>query len=235
MTAHDDDVTQAPTPGQVAERAAAVRERIRGAGGDPGTVTVVAVTKAHDVSYVRAALAAGLFDIGENYANELTGKHGALTGAELSQARFHFVGRLQRNKVRVLAPVVALWQTVDRVEVGQEIAKRAPGAAVLVQVNSTCEPNKGGCDPAFTPELVDRLRELGLDVRGLMTVGKVSDAAATAAAFARTARIADDLDLKERSMGMSDDIEIAVAEGTTMVRVGRDLFGPRSLSSPDRH
>jgi uncharacterized pyridoxal phosphate-containing UPF0001 family protein len=98
---------------------------------------------------------------------------------------------------------------------------------VLVQVNATGEAQKGGCAPADAPDLVDALRGAGLDVRGVMAVGQAGDAAATSRAFALVVGLAEDLDLPVRSMGMSGDLELAVAEGATMVRVGRDLFGPR--------
>jgi uncharacterized pyridoxal phosphate-containing UPF0001 family protein len=142
--------------------------------------------------------------------------------------RWHFLGHVQRNKVRDLADVVGLWQGVDRAAAGAEIAKRAPGAAVLVQVNVSGESAKNGCAPVDTDGLVDALREQGLDVRGLMAVGPDGPPQAAAPGFRLLAAIADRLGLAERSMGMSDDVEVAVEEGSTMLRVGRALFGPRS-------
>ena len=192
---------------------AEVRRRI---GGD---VRVVAVTKGHGVDAVHAALAAGLTDIGESYAQELRDKARGVEGAS-----WHFVGRLQTNKVRLVADLVDLWQSVDRGELADEIARRAPGAAVLVQVNVSGEPQKGGCDPADAPALAARCADAGLDVRGLMTVGHPAD---PRPGFRLLTTLADDLGLPERSMGMSGDLEIAVEEGATMVRVGRALFGPR--------
>jgi pyridoxal phosphate enzyme (YggS family) len=215
----------------IRSRADAVRERIRTAGGDPASIALVAVTKAFPASVMRHALEAGLLDVGENYAQELADKAEALGPDALVAlgARLHFVGRLQRNKVRALAPLVDLWQTVDRPELGAEIARRAPGAAVLVQVNASGEASKGGCRLDDAPALVDQLRRVGLDVRGVMTVGVADDEPATGRAFAAVAALADSLDLPVRSMGMSADLEVAVAEGATMVRIGRDLFGPRPL------
>ncbi|HRW36604.1 MAG: YggS family pyridoxal phosphate-dependent enzyme [Acidimicrobiales bacterium] len=203
-----------------------VRDRIAAAGGDPDRVVLLAVTKGFGPEVARAAAEAGLVDLGENYAQELVAKAPVL--AEAGHAvRWHAIGRLQRNKVRALAPIVHLWQTVDRVELGAEIARRAPGARVLAQVNVSDEPQKGGCDPAEAPRLVGELGELGLDVQGLMTVGRTGDPRAAAEGFARLRRLADDLDLPVRSMGMSGDLDVAVAEGATMVRVGAALFGPR--------
>jgi pyridoxal phosphate enzyme (YggS family) len=216
----------APDPATLAERVARVRDRIADAGGDPERVTLLAVTKGFGPEVARAAADAGLVDLGENYAQELVAK-APLLAEEGRVVRWHAIGRLQRNKVRALAPIVHLWQTVDRVELGAEIARRSPGARVLAQVNVSDEPQKGGCEPAATSELVAGLRDLGLDVRGLMTVGRTGDPAAARGGFALLRRLADDLDLPVRSMGMSNDLEAAVAEGSTMVRVGAALFGPR--------
>ena len=209
------------TTQQVAERLAEVRTRIAAAGG--GDVTLVAVTKGFGVDAVEAALGAGLVDLGENYAQELLDKAPAAGG----RARFHFIGRLQRNKVRLMAPHLALWQSVDRTELAAEIARRAPGAAVLVQLNLSGEPQKGGCDPDAAAALVDQARALGLDVRGLMGVGPAGDAEAARPGFRRLVSLAGELDLPVRSIGMSGDLEVAVQEGSTMVRIGTDLFGPR--------
>jgi pyridoxal phosphate enzyme (YggS family) len=208
---------------EVADRAAAVRRRIEVAGADPASVTIVAVTKGFDRSAVDLALAAGLVDLGENYAQELLAK---VDGG--APARWHVIGRLQRNKVRSLAPHVALWQSVDRPELGAEIARRAPGARVLAQVNVSDESQKGGCRPEATAGLVDALAGEGLDVAGLMAVAADGGPDAARPGFGRLRRLADDLGLAERSMGMSADLEAAVAEGATMVRVGTALFGPRA-------
>ena len=203
-----------------------VRNRIADAGGDPDRVTVLAVTKGFGPEIAIAAAAAGMVDLGENYAQELVAK-APVVAEQFPEVVWHFIGRLQRNKVRALAPSVGLWQTVDRLELGAEIAKRAPGAAVLVQVNVSDEPQKGGCDPAATADLVSALGDEGLDVRGLMTVGRTGSAEEARSGFVVLRRLADDLDLPLRSMGMSGDLEVAVAEGSTMVRVGSALFGPR--------
>lgn len=215
-----------PDVDEVRARADEVRQRLRSAGGDPHRIRLVAVTKGFGADVVTTALAAGLVDLGENYAQELTAKADAVAGADPAPA-WHFIGRLQRNKVRDLAPLVALWQSVDRPELGREIARRAPGAAVLVQVNATGEPDKGGTDPDAVAPLVDELVGFGLDVRGLMAVGPTDPSTDPEPAFARVASLADRLGLPERSFGMSGDLEAAVRAGTTMVRVGTALFGPR--------
>lgn len=203
---------------------AEVRSRIERAGGDPDAVTIVAVTKTFGVDACQAALRAGLVHLGENRAQELVAKAGQLDDAS---ARWHFIGRLQTNKVRSLAPVVSLWESVDRAEVADEIARRAAGARVLVQVNISAEPQKGGCDPAVTAALVDRARAAGLDVAGLMGIGPLGPPEAARPGFRVLRSLADDLGLAERSMGMTADLDIAVQEGATMVRVGSALFGPR--------
>jgi pyridoxal phosphate enzyme (YggS family) len=210
-------------PPTVAERVAEVRERIAAAaaraGRDPGAVTLVAATKTVDAARVQAVVDAGVVDVGENRAQEL------LTKTGVAGARWHFLGQLQRNKVRQLAPWVVCWQSVDRVEVGAEIARRAPGARVLVEVNVGEEPQKGGCPPGAVAALVDGLRADGLDVAGLMTVPPHDDDPRRW--FARLREQGVGLGLTELSMGMTDDFEVAVEEGATIVRVGRALFGPR--------
>jgi pyridoxal phosphate enzyme (YggS family) len=216
----------APTPDEVRSRVQVVHERIAAAGGDPDAVTLLAVTKGFGPEVAMAAAAAGMVDLGENYAQELVAK-APIVAESHPEVRWHAIGRLQRNKVRSLAGIVSLWQSVDRLDLGREIAKRAPGAAVLVQVNVSAEPQKGGCEPGAIAELVSALVDHGLDVQGLMTVGRTGPPAEARAGFALLRRLADDLDLRVRSMGMSGDLEAAVAEGATMVRVGSALFGPR--------
>jgi PLP dependent protein len=213
----------------VAERLGRAKERIQRAGGDPARVRIVAVTKAFGPDAVEAALAAGLYDIGENYAQELLAKRDACIAAGLPAATWHFLGPLQRNKAKALAPAVDLWQAVDRAEAGRSIAHHAPGAAVMVEVR-TAEATKAGCSAEDAPALVDELRGLGLNVRGLMTIGPAGDPEQARPGFARLAALASQLELAELSMGMSGDLEVAIQEGATMVRLGTALFGPR----PDR-
>ena len=208
---------------ELTDRVAAVRERIARAGGDPDGVTIVAVTKGFGAEVVADAVATGLADIGENYAQELLGK-----AAEVSDVRWHFVGAIQRNKVKALAPVVHLWHAVDRASVADEIARRAPGAAVLVQVNLTDDPHRAGCPWSEVGDVVAHAAGVGLDVRGLMAIGPPGPPDAARAGFRRVRETADALGLADCSMGMTADLEVAVAEGATIVRVGTALFGPRS-------
>jgi pyridoxal phosphate enzyme (YggS family) len=206
---------------EVRARIAAAASRV---GRDPRDVTLVAATKTVDAARVQQVVDAGVPDLGENRAQELLTKT-AVTGPPPLGVRWHFLGQLQRNKVRALAPWVACWQSVDRSELGAEIARRAPGARVLVEVNLGEEPQKGGCLPAQLPGLVDDLRAAGLDVAGLMAVPPHADDPRRW--FAALREQAAALDLPELSMGMTDDFEVAVEEGATIVRVGRALFGPR--------
>ena len=172
---------------------------------------------------------AGLADLGENYAQELLPKAGELGDRPDAspQPRWHFIGRLQRNKVRKIADLVHLWQSVDRIDLATEIARRAPGARVLVQVDIAGVGGRGGCPPDETAQLVAGCRQAGLDVAGLMAVGEPGPPEQARPGFRLLAAQAADLGLAELSMGMSADIEVAVEEGATMVRVGTALFGPR--------
>ena len=208
---------------EIGERLGPLRERISAAGGDD--VELLAVSKAKPVEAVIAARRLGLEVFGENYAQELAAKGLALDD---DQPTWHFIGQLQSNKVRMVAGLVDVWQSVDRLKVGREIAKRAPGAAVFAEVNLSDDPNKAGCGFDEVDVLVDALQELGLRVLGLMGVGTAADDAATAAGFARLRSLVDQHELAHCSMGMTADVELAIAEGSTMVRVGTALFGPRT-------
>jgi pyridoxal phosphate enzyme (YggS family) len=215
----------------VAEAVAIVQRRIAALAG-PRPVQLVAVTKGFGADAIRAAVAAGCTAIGENYAQELQHKMADLTatGGPDPWPEIHFIGQLQTNKVRLIATTVDVWETVDRALLADEIAKRAPGARVYVQVNTTAEAGKGGCAPDEAAALVEHCRDAGLRVEGLMTVGPTSaDPDATSAAFASLAALADRLGLPARSMGMSGDYELAIAHGATHVRIGSALFGPRPV------
>jgi PLP dependent protein len=213
----------------VGERIGAVRARIAAAGGDPGRVRVVAVTKGFGNDVIEAARRAGLEDLGENYAQELVAKAEVAATHPVGPrpVRWHFLGSPQRNKMAALAPLVALWQGIDRAAVVDRLARLRPAAPILVQVNVTGDPAKAGCAVDEAPGLVERARRAGLDARGLMCVGPAGDPVGTRRCFAALAAQARAIGVDEVSMGMSDDFEVAVAEGSTMVRLGRVLFGPR--------
>ena len=207
----------------VSDRVADVRRRVAAFGGDPDRVRIVAVTKGFGIEAVVAARAAGLLDVGENYAQELLGKapDGPLG------TRWHFLGPVQRNKVHRLAPVVSAWHGIDRPVAADAVASASPGVEVMVQVNVVGDPGRPGCPPEEVATLVEHVRRLPLDLSGLMAVGPAQIGERSRECFRWLARKAGELGLRELSMGMSDDFEMAVAEGATTLRLGRILFGPR--------
>jgi hypothetical protein len=217
----------------VATRVAELRDRISRAGGVG--VGIVAVTKTFTKDAWNDAKFAGCAAVGENYAQELIAK--SLQVARLDRLPVHFIGQLQTNKIKSLFDIVDVWQSVDRTSVVTELVKRqmartsAGRCEILVQVNTTSEMDKGGCDPTEVETLVHQARQGGLDVTGLMTVGPTDmDPMKTRAAFALLKRMAADLGVEQLSMGMTADVEIAVEEGSTLVRVGTALFGQRPHS-----
>jgi PLP dependent protein len=206
----------------VAERLAALRAGI------PAGVTLVAVSKTHPADAVREAYAAGQRDFGENYAQEWREKADAL--ADLPDLRWHFIGGLQTNKVKVLAGRVAAIHTVDRIELAREISKRfaAKGAVarVYLEVNLGGEASKSGCAPAEAPGLAGAVRALpAVEVLGLMTIPPPDDDPRPHFRALRALR--DRLGLAGLSMGMSADWQAAIEEGSTCVRVGTAIFGQR--------
>jgi pyridoxal phosphate enzyme (YggS family) len=207
---------------EVRERIAAAASR---AGRDPADVTLVAASKTVPAALVAEAVTLGVTDVGENRAQELVVKADALAGMTETPVRWHFLGRLQRNKVGSVASLVACWQSVDREALGRTIARHAPEARVLVEVNLAGEAQKGGCAPSEAGPLTEALRELGLRVEGLMTIPPQDDDPRRW--FAALRDLGAGLELRHLSMGMTDDYEVAVEEGATMVRVGRALFGAR--------
>lgn len=209
---------------EIAEAVRNLRSSLDGWGGKH--VRIVAVAKGFPWSDVQAAMDADVDMIGENYAQEILVKYSSVRPEE--RPSLQFIGRLQTNKIAQLQPFVATWQTVDRERLVDEIARRAPRSEIMIQVNVTAEPDKGGCAPSETASLVDKARSRDLDVTGLMVVGPTSgDRAVTKRVFSEAARIRADLGLAELSMGMSGDIDLAVEAGSTMVRVGSALFGRR--------
>ena len=205
-----------------------VHDRISAAGGD-GSVTILAVTKGFGPEAIVAAIEAGCTSIGENYAQELVAKRDYLARGTGSPA-VHFIGQLQTNKVRQLVDLVDVFETVDRLKLAKEIAKRAPGARVLIQVDTAGQSGKGGCPIGELDELVDGVRQLGLDLQGLMTVGPTQGGAEAARpGFRQVRQAVDRLGLTTCSMGMTGDLEVAVLEGTTEIRVGTALFGSRPV------
>ena len=215
-------------------RIAAVRRRVAAAaeraGRDPDGVTLVAVAKLQPVAAVRAAVAAGVPDIGENYAQELAAKAAAVDGA-----RWHFIGRLQRNKARQLVEAGALVHSLDSLPAAAALGRRAHEAGTvaraLVQVELEERAAAHGVPAAGLEEFLAACRGTeGLEVSGLMLMPPpVPSAEATRPLFRRLAELARRLggDLRALSMGMTADFEVAVEEGATLIRVGTAIFGPR--------
>lgn len=226
-------VAQPPEADVVARRVGDLRRLIAEVRGDERAARIVAVTKTFDVAAWAVARDAGCDAVGENYAQELLDKVGRTGGK--APLPVHFIGHLQSNKVKTLAPHVALWHTVDRASIVAALAKEADrlGVAphVLLQVNSTSEQQKSGCAPDDVGRLLAAAQTAGLVVEGLMTMGPSdADPTATRAAFSLTARLAADHGLAELSMGMTHDVRIAIEEGSTIVRVGTGIFGERPRS-----
>ena len=213
-------------PSAVAESISAIQRRIRSLAGDR-TVHLIAVTKGFGPDAITAAVDAGCSMVGESYAQELVAKFGEL-GEMVHRPAVHFIGQLQTNKVRQLVGIVDVWQSVDRSSLIDEIARRAPAATIMIQVNATGEADKGGCQPEQVAALIAHARSHGLMVDGLMTIGPTTqDPVATAAAFAAVRALVDEHGLASCSMGMSDDMDVAIDLGATHVRIGSAVFGQR--------
>jgi PLP dependent protein len=216
----------------VVANVAAVRQRVAAAaaraGRDPDDVTLVAVAKLFPADAVRVVLAAGVPDVGENYAKDLEAK-----AAEVPGVRWHFVGRLQRNKAGVLVAAGALVHSLDSLAGARALGRRAVAAGgtarALVQVEVDDRQAAHGVRPAELAGFLDACRAVdGLRVEGLMAMpAPAGDPEATRPAFRRAAELAARSGLPRLSMGMTADFEVAVEEGATLVRVGTALFGPR--------
>jgi pyridoxal phosphate enzyme (YggS family) len=202
----------------------ALRERI--AALSDREVSIVGVTKGFAPEMLIDVHAAGIRQIGENYAQELVSKAQVIQG--LDGCEVHFIGQLQTNKVRMLVGHVDRFDSVDRPGLAMEIARRVPGARVLIQVDTSGTPGKGGCAPEAVANLCEQSLGLGLKVEGLMTVGPtVGGPEAARLGFGVVRTLVDSLGLAVCSMGMSHDLEVALSEGATEVRIGTALFGSR--------
>jgi pyridoxal phosphate enzyme (YggS family) len=224
---------------RIRENLAVVRTRIaracQRAGRNPGAVRVVAVTKGFPVEVARAAFQAGLEELGENYVQEAREKVRAVP-----EATWHFVGHLQRNKARETVRLFRWIHSLDSVELVAELSRRAVQHGrtvdVLIQVNVAAEPQKHGAAPDDAPRIAEEAARLpGLRLQGLMTIAPLSpDPEAVRWVFRELRVLRDRIQLQlgtalpELSMGMTDDFEVAVEEGATLVRIGRALFGERS-------
>lgn len=225
---------------QIGEALGRVRDRIaaaeRAAGRAAGSVRLVAVSKKMTAADVLAARAAGQRDFGENYAQELRDKREALAGEP--DIAWHFVGPLQSNKVKLVAGQVALLHSLDSAALLEEIERRGLPQRCLIQVNVAGEAQKRGLPPAALPALLDRFAGASAArCAGLMVIPPFADdpqsgrphfAALRALRDREAALPRPNVELSELSMGMSHDLEVAIAEGATMVRVGTAIFGARA-------
>ena len=223
----------------IADALAEVRARVAAsassAGRDPAAVKLVAVSKTHPPDAIREAYAAGQRAFGESYAQELETKAAAL--ADLADLEWHFIGHLQSNKAKVVARVAHLVHAVHARELATELGKRAASAgraplSVLVEVKLSDEASKHGVAPAELGALLDAIAgDARLRLRGLMTMPPPDDLAAARRVFEALATLRDEhggaARLPELSMGMTNDLEIAIPAGATLVRVGTAIFGAR--------
>lgn len=221
-----------------------IREAAQASGRDPQTVQLLAVSKSKPAHALREACACGQRDFGENYLQEALAKQAELADLDLV---WHFIGPIQSNKTKPLAEHFAWVHSVDRLKIAERLSAQRPAHLeplnICLQVNVSFEASKSGCEPADLPALAAAVAALpNLRLRGLMAIPEPTpDVAAQRAAFARLRQLKDSLplELDTLSMGMSDDLEAAIAEGASWVRIGSALFGARdypqkSSESPAR-
>ncbi len=225
----------------IADNIGLVSQRIRAAAQavqrDESSVHLLAVSKTKPAQAVREAYAAGMRDFGENYLQEALGKQAELTDLPLS---WHFIGPIQSNKTRAIAENFAWVHSVDRLKIAQRLSEQRPADLpplnICIQVNVSGEASKSGCTPADLPALAEAIEALPhLKLRGLMAIPEpTDDRAQQDAAFAAVRDLLTSLDLglDTLSMGMSHDLESAIAQGATWVRIGTALFGARDYGQP---
>lgn len=225
----------------IAENISTLAERIRSAAQavqrDPASVGLLAVSKTKPASDLREAYDAGLRDFGENYLQEALGKQAELTDLPLI---WHFIGPIQSNKTRAIAENFAWVHSVDRLKIAQRLSEQRPPALpplnICIQVNVSGEASKSGCSPEDLPALAQAISALpNLKLRGLMAIPEPTDDrdeqnASFAAVSTLQAQLG--LPLDTLSMGMSHDLEAAIAQGATWVRIGTALFGARHYGQP---
>ena len=209
------------------------------AGRDPSEITIVAVTKTHPAETVEEALAAGVTDVGENRVQEFLSKEPGVT----SPCRWHLIGHLQTNKVNKVVGKFSMIHSVDSLKLAEKLSgageRNGITTDILLEVNTSGEESKFGLETDRALELCTEIAELpALNLRGLMTVGPwVDDTAVLSKAFGSLRRLGEKIEekgingisMEHLSMGMTDDFEIAIAEGSTIVRLGRVIFGARRL------
>ncbi|TDV60546.1 YggS family pyridoxal phosphate-dependent enzyme [Pseudomonas sp. LP_7_YM] len=225
----------------IAENVSTLAERIRSAAQaaqrDPASVGLLAVSKTKPANDLREAYAAGLRDFGENYLQEALGKQVELSDLPLI---WHFIGPIQSNKTRAIAEHFAWVHSVDRLKIAQRLSEQRPAELpplnICIQVNVSGEASKSGCSPEDLPALAQAISALpNLRLRGLMAIPEpTEDSDEQNAAFAAVRHLQDQLKLPldTLSMGMSHDLEVAIAQGATWVRIGTALFGARNYGQP---
>ena len=186
-------------------------------------VTLIGVTKGFTHEEVNIASKLGIKNFGENYAQELLTKN-PLVDPEIS---WHYIGQLQSNKIRKISHLVDVWHSVTSLKLAREIHKRDDQAQILLQVSLMGPSNSKGFEVEQLPQLISELRDMNIDISGLMTMGVPGDMVATRVVFKELRKLADTFELPECSMGMSDDFEIALESGASMIRVGSAIFGNR--------
>jgi PLP dependent protein len=218
------------TPDEIRANVRTVEDRIaaacKRAGRPNGSVTLIAVSKTFPAAAADAAIAAGITDLGENRVQEARDKRPDVKG----NARWHLIGHLQSNKAKDAVRLFDVIHTIDSLELAQKLSRAATAKKeVLIEVNVGREEQKAGVDPDEVRSLVDAVRKLpNLDVRGLMAIPPAEGDPRRYFSTLRALR--DGLGLADLSMGMTDDFEVAIEEGSTMVRVGRAIFGQRHPS-----
>ena len=206
---------------QIRERLEQINEII--AAKAQNQVDLIAVTKGFTHEEVNVASELGIKNFGENYAQELLAKNPSVD-AEIS---WHYIGQLQSNKIRKVSHLVDVWHSVTSLKLAREIHNRNDQAKILLQVSVLGPSNSKGFEVEELPDLIFQLRDENIDVSGLMTMGVPGDMVATRFVFERLRKLADTFELSECSMGMSDDFEIALESGSSMIRIGSAIFGNR--------
>ena len=212
-------------------------------GRNPDDILILAVSKTQPIEAIQIAMEAGIKDFGENYAQEIRDKIQSFNSLDLPQPKWHFIGHLQTNKVKYIAPFAELIHSVDSEKLALEISKQAEKAEkeidILLQVNTSGEYSKSGCNPTELFELANSVAQIPrINILGLMTIGSFSSNQELVRKEFRLLRsLKDDLqakmpnlNLKHLSMGMTNDFELAIAEGATIVRIGTAIFGERDYS-----
>jgi pyridoxal phosphate enzyme (YggS family) len=221
--------------GNIAQVEARIRAAAEAVQRDVTSIHLLAVSKTKPAAALREAYAAGIRDFGENYLQEARAKQVELTDLPLS---WHFIGPIQSNKTRAIAEHFAWVHSVDRLKIAQRLSEQRPADLpplnICIQVNVSGEASKSGCTPQDLPALAQAISALPrLKLRGLMAISEpTEDRVEQDAAFAAVQKLQASLDLPldTLSMGMSHDLESAIAQGATWVRIGTALFGARDYS-----